>query len=293
MLVLWSLTSVFRNKLLLFKPPSLWHFVIAATKSTKKATNTYALERTPKIVFLPCLPLTPAPGLRHIPPWRTPWPWVIKWLWSCSGEVSEQLAGTPHSGTCWKLASMEAWKSLPLGSAAPQNLLWTKLKGFPGKQLAAKCCWLLWTAESGATDSTRWWEHIRARKRETLPPLEGRSGSVSVVSLSPSVHKVLFEPSEPFWQVWSLILNAISPLLLSCWGFSSARGCGVLGCFFCLFVCFLVVVFFFFFFGEVQHSPIDGCSAEGCNFGVLAEDEHKSFYSTILRQKLLFWQRPL
>ena len=37
----------------------------------------------------------------------------------------------------------------------------------------------------------------------------------------------LFEPSESFWQVWGLILNANSPLLPSCWGFSFAFGHGV------------------------------------------------------------------
>ena len=38
-----------------------------------------------------------------------------------------------------------------------------------------------------------------------------------------------------------------------------------------------------FFFGGIQHSPVDGCSAVSCNFGVLAgEDEHMSFYSAIL-----------
>ena len=37
-----------------------------------------------------------------------------------------------------------------------------------------------------------------------------------------------------------------------------------------------------FFFGGIQHSPVDGCSAVSCNFGVLAgEDEHMSFYSAI------------
>ena len=37
------------------------------------------------------------------------------------------------------------------------------------------------------------------------------------------------------------------------------------------------------FFGGIQHSPVDGCSAVSCNFGVLSgEDEHTSFYSTIL-----------
>ena len=35
------------------------------------------------------------------------------------------------------------------------------------------------------------------------------------------------EPSEHLWQVWGLILNVISPLLPSCWGFSFALGCRV------------------------------------------------------------------
>ena len=37
------------------------------------------------------------------------------------------------------------------------------------------------------------------------------------------------------------------------------------------------------FFGGIQNSPVDGCSATSCNFGVLAgEDECTSFYSTSL-----------
>ena len=36
----------------------------------------------------------------------------------------------------------------------------------------------------------------------------------------------LFEPSEHLWQVWGLILNAILPLLPSCWGFSFALDVG-------------------------------------------------------------------
>ena len=36
-------------------------------------------------------------------------------------------------------------------------------------------------------------------------------------------------------------------------------------------------------FGGIQHSPVDGCSAVSCNFGVLTgEDECTSFYSDIL-----------
>ena len=87
--------------------------------------------------------------------------------------------------------------------------------------------------------------------------LKGRSGSVSVASLGPGAHNVCL------WPVWGLVLNAISPLLLSCWSFSF--GCGVS------------------FFGRIQHSPVDGCSAVSSNLGVLAgDDEHAPFYSAIL-----------
>ena len=41
--------------------------------------------------------------------------------------------------------------------------------------------------------------------------LKGRSGSVSVGSLVPGVHKVLFEPYEHPWWIRGLILNVISP----------------------------------------------------------------------------------
>ena len=37
----------------------------------------------------------------------------------------------------------------------------------------------------------------------------------------------LFEPSERLCRLWGLILNIILPLLLFCWGFSSALGHGV------------------------------------------------------------------
>ena len=79
--------------------------------------------------------------------------------------------------------------------------------------------------------------------------LRGRSGSVSVGS--PGAHKALSEPSERLWWVWGSILNAVSPLLLSCWCLSFALGCGIS------------------FFGGIQHSPLDGCSVGSCNFGVL------------------------
>ena len=91
-------------------------------------------------------------------------------------------------------------------------------------------------------------------------------------SLGPVVHKVLFEPSECLWWVWCLILNVILPLLTSYLGFSFAPGHGAS------------------FFGGIQLSPIDGCLAVSCNFGVLAgENECTSFYSTILIIVLLGW----
>ena len=79
----------------------------------------------------------------------------------------------------------------------------------------------------------------------------------------------LSEPSEHLWRVWGLILNAVLPLLPSCWGFSFALGCGV------------------YFFGGIQHPPVNGCSAPSCNFGVLAgEGEHTSFYSSVLESRI-------
>ena len=64
--------------------------------------------------------------------------------------------------------------------------------------------------------------------------------------------------------VWVLILKAISPFLPSSWGFSFAFGHGVS------------------LFGGIQHSPVNGCSAASCNFGVLSgEDVRMSFYSII------------
>ena len=83
-------------------------------------------------------------------------------------------------------------------------------------------------------------------------------------SLGPGAHKVLFEPPSVSGKYGVLILNVLSPLLPSYWGFSFALGHGVS------------------FFGGIQHSSVDGCSAVSCNFGVLAGDECTSFYSVIL-----------
>ena len=61
----------------------------------------------------------------------------------------------------------------------------------------------------------------------------------------------------------------ISSLLLSCWVFCFAFGYGVS------------------LLDEIQHSPVNDCSAASCDFGVLAEDEHEIFYSAILVLKVM------
>ena len=66
--------------------------------------------------------------------------------------------------------------------------------------------------------------HTYTRDTQTL---KDRSDSVSVGSLDPGAHKILFEPSECLWWEWGLILNAVFSLLLSCWHFSFALGHGV------------------------------------------------------------------
>ena len=47
--------------------------------------------------------------------------------------------------------------------------------------------------------------------QETFKQLRGSSGPVSVGSLGPGVHKVLFEPFKWLWQVWGLNPNFILP----------------------------------------------------------------------------------
>ena len=56
--------------------------------------------------------------------------------------------------------------------------------------------------------------------------LRHSSGGLCRVSVSCCAQD-MFEPSEHLWQAWGLILNAISPLLPSSWGFSFALGHGV------------------------------------------------------------------
>ena len=63
--------------------------------------------------------------------------------------------------------------------------------------------------------------------QETLKHSKSGLAQSLVVSLSPGVQEVLFEPSKHIWWVWGLIPNMISPLLPSCWFSSFAIGLGV------------------------------------------------------------------
>ena len=86
----------------------------------------------------------------------------------------------------------------------------------------------------------------------------------------------MFEPSECLWWKWGLILNANSPLLLSCWGFSLALGREAS------------------FFGGIQRSPVDGCSAASCNLGIFkGGDDRTSSYSTILNSVQVYFANKL
>ena len=76
--------------------------------------------------------------------------------------------------------------------------------------------------------------------------------SLCVVSGSWWTQGFVWVSSEHLWQVWGLIINAVLSLLQFCWVFSFVLGCHIS------------------FFGEIQHIPVNGCSAVSSNFGVLA-----------------------
>ena len=112
--------------------------------------------------------------------------------------------------------------------------------------------------------------------------LKSMSGSVSVGSLGPTrdlahkvlVHKVLFELSEHLWCVWHLIPNVVSPLLPFFGGF---------------FFFFLTLDKWYLFL--VGSNILLLMAVQQCySFAVLkGEDEHTSFYFTILCSYILGW----
>ena len=171
-------------------------------------------------------------------------PWTAAYQASPSQELSRQ----------------EYWSGVPLPS--PLDGFMVGLMATSSKRTYPTCCASQFCCSQSPCPHNRpLLTHASAGDTQTL---KGMARSL-VGSLGPGAHKVLFEPSEHLWRVWGLILNVISPLLPSCWGFSFALGCGVS------------------FFGGIQYSPFNGCSAAGCNFGVLTgEDEPMSFNSAIL-----------
>ena len=63
--------------------------------------------------------------------------------------------------------------------------------------------------------------------------------------------------------------NVVAPLLLAAFPLCLAMG--------------------YSFFGGLHPPPVNGCSAGICVVGALAEDEHTSFYSTVLLQERAFF----
>ena len=125
----------------------------------------------------------------------------------------------------------------------------------------------------------------RASTGDTQTP-KGRSGFTSVGSPGAGEHEVPSEPfraslagmvlvhtrfhlspSEHLWRVWGEILSEIlnESLRLCCLAGASPLHFHVASS-----------------FGGIQHSPVNGCSAASCSFGVLAGDECTSIYSAVL-----------
>ena len=132
-----------------------------------------------------------------------------------------------HGGDCTFLLGLGAHKVLfvPSKCVFPQSCVkfWQLYGGINGDLLQEGLC-----HTQGCCTQSPWpcgsplLTRTSAGDSQTL---KGRSGSVSVGS--PGAHKALSEPSEHLWWVWGSILNAVSPLLLSCWCFSFALGCGI------------------------------------------------------------------
>ena len=181
-------------------------------------------------------------------------------------------APNPAAGHCWPTPLLETsgHSQASLGHFLVGSLFCTRALGpglykvlsVPSNSLFPKSCVSSGSPMVGlvVTSSKKAYATPRAAAPRAPAPvadqcwlkpqtLKGRSGSLSVGS--PVEHKVLFEPSKCLWQVWGLILFRILALIPSCWGFSFALGHEVS------------------FLGGIQHSPLDGCSAGSCNFGVL------------------------
>ena len=157
----------------------------------------------------------PYPGLLHpepLPLWQVTADPCLHWrLVDTHGQVWVSLLW----GHCSFLLGPGSYKVLFLPS---KRLFWQLYGGVNSNLLQESLCHTQVCCPCGRPLLT-------CTSTEDTQTLKGRSGSVSV--RSPGVHKALFEPSEHLWQVWSLILNVILPLLPSCSGFSFALEHGV------------------------------------------------------------------
>ena len=199
---------------------------------------------------------------------QCPWPCSRPLSIHASARDSWTLTGKSGSVSCgviapfsWVLVHTRFCLWLPSSVSPVLCKFWWLYGGVNGDLLQEGLCHTQFCCtQSPCLCSRPLLTHTSPGDTQTL---KGRSGSVSVVSLG--THNILFEPSKCLWWVWHLILNVISSLLPSCCSFSFALGRGIS------------------FFGGIQHSPVDGCSAVSCNYGVLlGEDDHPSSYSAIL-----------
>ena len=107
---------------------------------------------------------------------------------------------------CWPTPKLLAWDSRTLRASPAQCLVGTVLLSLGSQYTKSFVC---------------------ALQESVSPVLWKFYNQVPLASMSPSVPKVLFEPSECLWQVWGLFLNMILPLVPLCWGFSFALECRV------------------------------------------------------------------
>ena len=192
-------------------------------------------------VFPPC----------YLPGSKLWWPLMkimaFKRLHACTGTLS---APSSVGGNCWPTPLGET----PGHSQASlnQSLVWSLLLP-PGswctqgsicafqEPISSVLCkfWQLYGGVNGQPPSRGLMPYPSLLHPEPLPlqqstadPYLHRRHSDTVLSQSLWVSgswctQGLFEPSEHLWRVCGLILNVISPLLPSHWGFSFALGCEI------------------------------------------------------------------
>ena len=158
----------------------------------------------------------PYPGLLHAGPLL---------LWQATADVYLRLR---HSNQIWLSLCDISWCTQGFVCALQESVspvlckFWWFYGGVNGDLLQEGLCHtLVYCTQSPCPCSSPLLNHTSTENTQTQFCLSlcGVSGSWCAQGL--------FEPSEHLWLVWGLILTMISPLLLSCWGFSFALGHGV------------------------------------------------------------------